>query len=223
LPLRPPDTRDLVTFAQRRRASRDASQYDLANRVFDAARPYFGQRTPMPLVYWRSQTPDRFLDLQASPAEPTAEAYFKGAKAAPLTYRRSGVVAYPYQQDPWGMQPPYKPAPAQVRRQHFMDVLLHELAHTQQRPPARMGTLPEMTRIEGGADAFAALARNEVARRLGFGRQAAMPFVSGYGNLGSQFVRRYGPNQALYGQFGRRFVPLLTSPQAGTFGGRAGL
>jgi hypothetical protein len=232
-PIRPPDVQrwqGLTTRGQRALASADASRYDLANRVFNAARPYFGPNARMPLVYWRSQTPDRFLDLQAEAAVPIAEAYFKGSKAAPLTYRRSGVVAYPYRQERWGMYPPYKPPPARDQRQHFMDILLHELAHTQQRPPAGTGGPRAHLQIEGGADAFAALSRDAVARRLGFGQMAPMPFVSGYGDLGSRFVRRYGPAQALYGQFGRvgprpqrqRFVPFLTNPAAGTIGPRYG-
>jgi hypothetical protein len=221
LPLRPPDTRDLVTFAQRRRASRDASQYDLANRVFNAARPYLGQRTPMPLVYWRSRTPGGEIDLEREAVVPTAAAWSRRLPPG----RGVGMVAYPYQQDPWGKaMPPYRDAPARDRRQHFVDILLHELAHTQQDPAAnaRVPRL-EHLRTEGGADAFAALSRDAVARRLGWGQQAAMPFAGGYGPLGPRFVRRFGPGQALYGQFGRRYVPLLTNPAAGTFGGRAGL
>jgi hypothetical protein len=209
LPLfRPPDVQrrgGLVTRGQRALASRDASAYDLANRVFDAARPYFGQRTPMPLVYFRSRTPGArpALDLNAEPAVPIAEAWSRhDPHGAP-----SGLVAYPYLFDPENVRVRrplnYLSTPGRlgrVRKQVFADILLHELAHTQQ--PARYSS---RLKVEGGADAFAQLARDYVARRVGLGRRAPFPYRSSYGTLGSRFVSRFGGNQALFGQFGRRY------------------
>ena len=207
MPSRPPDVRDFTTRAARARASREASQYDLTNRVFNAALPFFGSRTRMPLIYFRPRTPGGTIDMTREPVMNTAEAYAKRVA------RPSGMIAYPTQSELWGREPPWRGPGQQVMRQHFMDILLHELAHTQQRPTG------SHLQIEGGADAFAALARDQVARRLGFGTQAAMPFMAYYGSLGPRFVNRYGADQALYGQFGQpaptRILPLPRSPISG--------
>jgi hypothetical protein len=191
----PPDIRDLATFAQRRRASQSASAYDLANRVFNAARPYLGQRTPMPLVYWQARTPGArpLINMQQAPPGTLAQTVPGGELTDPVA-RQTGVMAFPnalrFRQTP----------PA---RQFFSDVFLHELAHTQQDPNLfrRQGYDPLLT--EGAADAFAASARGPVARRAGFG-PPPMPYRSGYGPLGQQYLQRFGPRQALYGQFGWR-------------------
>jgi hypothetical protein len=200
-PLRPPDVQragGLVTRYQRRLASQDATAYDLANRIFNAALPSFGPQTRMPLVYWRSRTPGRrpLLDLETDPAVPLAEAE-PGGRARDRVTRQLGVVAYPYQANPFN--PRARPATSfpTGRKQQFADTLLHELAHTQQDPTG----FGNKFRIEGGADAFAALTRDYVARRLGWGPRATTPFRSGYGDLGAQFIHRFGPQQALRGQF----------------------
>jgi hypothetical protein len=207
-PSRPPDVQrrgGLVTRGQRAQASQDATAYALANRIFNAALPYFGQRTRMPLVYWRSRTPGRHpqLDLEREAAVPIAEALSRHDPGGEPT----GLIAYPYLRDQWkaGARRPqnYLTTPGRVgrvRKQVFADILLHELAHTQQ-PTGYASKL----KVEGGADAFAALARDYIARRIGLGRQAPFPFTSGYGMLGNQFISRFGGNQALFGQFGRRY------------------
>jgi hypothetical protein len=197
-PTRPPDTRDLTTVAQRRQASLEASRYALANRVFNAALPYFGPRTRMPLIYFRRRSPGGEFDV---PRRYAAQAFSRHEEGDGL-----GMIAYPTGRDPWlHARAPWRGLPEPVKRQHFMDILLHELAHTQQ-DPTKIGNREHLW-VEGGADAFAALARDAVARRMGLGQQAAMPFSPGYGPLFNQFLRRYGGGQALYGQFGRRPPP----------------
>jgi hypothetical protein len=205
-PLRPPDVQrvgGLVTGVQRAQASRDASAYGLANRVFNAALPYFGRKTPMPLMYWGPRTPGGQINLAQAPRGVVAEARSRGIPdAAP-----SGMLAYPYR-EPTG---PGGPLPAnfletpgqlgRLRQQHFADILLHEMAHTQQTPPLRGTPAASPMRMEGGADAFAVLARDAVARQLGLGPRALYPYSSGYVKLGTQFLNRLGPQQALYGQF----------------------
>jgi hypothetical protein len=197
----------LVTRGQRALASRDASAYDLTNRIFNAALPYFGPQTKMPLIYFRERTPGRRprLDLEAEPAVPIAEAFSRHDPAG----KPVGLIAYPYLADQWkaGARRPqnYLTTPGRlgrVRKQVFADILLHELAHTQQRS---LPVLASKLKVEGGADAFAALARDYIARRIGLGRQAPFPFTSGYGMLGQRYIRRFGGNQALFGQFGRRY------------------
>jgi hypothetical protein len=197
-PSRPPDTRDLVTRRQRALASGDSSRYDLANRVFNATLPYFGPKARMPMIYWRPRTPGGEIDMRAEPVMNTAEAW---SKYLPKLGAPVGRIAYPTAHDTWGREPPWKGPGQQVLRQHFIDILLHELAHTQQ-----SGRYPSKLQVEGGADAFAALTRDEVARRLNVdeGGRAAMPFMGGYGMLGQHFVGKYGPQQALFGQFGQR-------------------
>jgi hypothetical protein len=208
LPLRPPDVQrrgGLVTRGQRALASRDASAYDLTNRIFNAALPYFGLRARMPLVYFRERTPGArpALDLEAEPTVPIAEAWSKhDPHGAP-----TGMIAYPYLANPEDVRTrrplDYLATPGRVgrvRKQVFADILLHELAHTQQ--PARYSS---RLKVEGGADAFARLARDYVARRTGLGRRAPVPYLSSYGTLGNRFVSRFGGNQALFGQFGRRY------------------
>jgi hypothetical protein len=180
----------LVTGAQRARASREASAYGLANRVFNAALPYFGQRTQMPLIYWRSRTPGGQIDLSQAPPGVQAEARSRGIPGA----GPSGLLAYPYQREMPG-------AFGKLRQQHFADVLLHELAHTQQAPPRRGTAAATPLRMEGGADLFAALARDAVARRIGLGPHALFPYSSGYVGLGKRYLSRFGPRAALRGQF----------------------
>jgi hypothetical protein len=198
-PLRPPDTRDLATRRQRALASADASRYDLANRIFNvAAKNWFGPRARMPLIYWRSRTPGGEIDMQRAPVMNTAQAWSKWQRGlgAPV-----GRITYPTMLDTWpdaGNLPPFR-VPLATRRQHFMDILLHELAHTQQG-----AGYPSKLAVEGGADAFTALARNQVAKELGFGPYAAMPFVAGYGHLFQRYLAKYGPQRALFGQFGQR-------------------
>jgi hypothetical protein len=93
------------------------------------------------------------------------------------------------------------PARANAVTQDALGVLLHELAHTQQVNRFRQMAQPGARfPIEGGAEAFGQLAQPAVARRLGM---RPLPYRPGYGNLGQQFLNRYGPRQALYGQFGR--------------------
>jgi hypothetical protein len=168
----------------------------------------------MPLVYFRSHTPGGEIDMRSEPVMNTAEAYSRHEPEG----HRVGQVAYPTGLDPWlSPRAPWRGLPEREKQQHFIDILLHELAHTQQDPTTWEGL--GHLRVEGGADAFAALARDRVVRRMGLGRQAAMPFIGGYGQLGNQFIGRFGGGQALYGQFGRRaprFTPFLTDPRMGT-------
>jgi hypothetical protein len=194
-PLRPPDVQPaggLVTYQQRRQASRGASAYDLANRVFNAALPYFGRQTQMPLVYWQARTPGArpLVNMPQGPRAPLAQTVPGGELTDPVA-RQTGVMAYPnvlrYRQTP-------------LARQFFSDVFLHELAHTQQDPKLFLRQRYSPLTTEGAADAFAALARGPVARRAGFG-PPPMPYRSGYGPLGQQYLQQFGPRRALSGQF----------------------
>ncbi len=208
-PRRPPDTRDLATRGQRALASANASRYDLANRVFNAALPYFGSNAKMPLVYWQARTPGGEINVPPRYAAEAIARFEPGASGL-------GMVAFPTGRAWHRPQPPWRADP-DWQRQSLIDVLLHELAHTQQREDVfsndpRVSGSPHL-RIEGGADAFAALARDAVARRMGQSR-APTPFSGGYGMLGSQFIDRFGGDQALYGQFGRS-APPGASPSVG--------
>lgn len=195
-PPRPPDRADMNTSAQRTKASREASAYDLVNRIFNAILPNVGRNRVMPMVYF-GRTPGRHpvLDPEAAPVAPAAAAY-------PARYRGTGyptgVVSFPHGGN-LAMDEPRT-------RQFFIDTLLHELAHTQQNPHQVRhfvhGRTPnDFLRTEGGADAFAMLMRNRLAELLGF---AAPPTpYRGYGPLGRQFLARYGRDYALRGQFQR--------------------
>jgi len=193
MPFPPPDVRDLATRAARAQASRQSTAYGLTNRVFNATLPYFGRRTQMPLVYFqpRSPGPRPMIDMRQAPPGMEASSWPRRI-AGP-----SGLVVYPHGADYFFNRP--------AARQHFADVLTHEFAHTQQPPQIFRRNAPvpqQQLQIEGGADAFAQLVRSFVARKA-LGARPAMPYSSGYGNMGNQFIDRFGRNRALYGQFGQ--------------------
>lgn len=192
-PIRPPDTRldvGLPTRYQRRLQSRDARAYDRTNLVFNMLLPLFGRNRQMPLVYFRGQSPGRHpaLDVQTEPVVPPAMAGHIGRRPA-VVFPHGSVYA---------MDEPNT-------RQSWLDILVHELAHTQQGPKMWDERNPQSRQrnVEGGADAFALLNRTRVARRLGFGNPPT--HYMGYGGVdspwGQQFIRRYGRDYALHGQF----------------------
>jgi hypothetical protein len=206
----------LTTRAARTRASQDATAYLLANRIFDAALPYFGRNTRMPLIYFRSRTPGRhpWIDM---PGSAVAMAWPRGM-VRDTAARQLGVVAYPYRRLPdvsqWKHDPLQRYAfragdlSRPSRRQRFADSLIHELAHTQQAALPLRDIRSHKLELEGGADAFTVLARNRIFANAGLGRPL-QPYVTPYAALAADFLNKYGRGMALFGQFPHRGGKML--------------
>ncbi len=186
---RPPDRADMNTTAQVNRSSRQAKAYDLTNVIFNALRPYLGQNVPMPMVYFTNRIGPKGVDMRTYPVATDAVTYPRGYHGG---YDKTGVVAYPA-----GLG--LLNARGKARMQGI-DILIHELAHTQQNPA--LLNLPQgparQAQIEGGAEAFTELVRDSVARMFGI---KTPPYRPPYGPAGADFLKRYGRSYALRGQF----------------------
>lgn len=162
------------TRQQRSDASNRAMQYALANRVFNQTLPYFGSKTQMPLIYFGR--PSDFSTKN------TSEAYTFPAGVREAHWPSGSVRV----RNMYAVDEPHTAA-------HLAGLLLHELAHTQQ-----PGRITSHLATEGGADAFSQLLLKKTLANLGI--HAPIPRAA-YGNLYKLFLRRFGKNQALYGQF----------------------
>ena len=197
----PPDRRDFNTFRQRQLASDRSSAYDVTNRAFNALLDYFGPQAVMPLVYWgKGSFGGRTLGSENAAGQAyLARDRVPGAPNGAVRIDLNNLynVALGQHLIRGGKQK--FQGMGNRLTQDALDVLIHELAHTQQRPD-RYTPL----NVEGGAEAFTRAARGHVAAKLGM--RAPNPLLSpgNYGTMASRFLQKYGANYALWRQFGQR-------------------
>ena len=200
------------TYRQRQLASDRSTAYDVTNQAFNALLAYFGPQAIMPMVYWGQGSYNKGQTLGSHGA--AGEAYLAADKVSGFPHGAvridlNNLYNLALGQHLLGNHKKAFRGQAEGMKQGALDVLIHELAHTQQLEPELRRPISRMKndrnlQIEGGAEAFTRLARGRVAAKLGMRPPNPLVSPGNYGTMANRFLNKYGANYALWRQFGQR-------------------